>query len=1219
MGELIRREVTSNPLAFSGERMTSDISGQIEVEHSHRYLLARDFCRGRDVLDVAAGEGYGTALLSQVARSATGVEIDESSVLVARREFSRSNLTFMQGDACALQLSDASFDVVVSFETLEHLSDQTKFLSEITRVLRPGGLFIVSTPDRNVYSPVGHEPNPFHAHELTRFEFSKVLFDRFEYVEIFAQRPIIGSAILGDRSICAPRVFERRGSDYVEGNDDLPRAPYLVGFASNAVLPTLPNSLYLHRSDLDTDPQERDSAERRALSLSEDVSELRRQLAEANAAIGDAEAARQRAEASRHEWDAERLALAEELEAAVRRYSQLEAVRDAILLDANDHKTTAKRLEHNLVLRDQELRHARLEAQRAGASLAALQPRLGRAEERARKAEARMQGAADDAARADAAAALALQQAQQAHQREDEAHRDADLHRRQADLLSEEAVALRARVYALEFSTTWRVGAPLRRFSGRFPSMARFVRRGAKVTWWGVTGKLPQRLRARRRLMLASMSVEQTAAPSPAFLPPSADAAWHEAADHSVQAERSALGDIVEKCLIDNSGAVALSPTMIRISASARPVVSIIIPTYGQVAFTLRCLTSISVHMPHVPIEVIVMDDAYPGEDRLRLADEVEGIRLLRNPENIGFLYSCNRAAKHAVGDYLFFLNNDTEICPESLDALAGVLDTQPDVGMAGSKLLFPTGRLQEAGGVVWVDGSAWNWGRNDDPDRPEYNYRREVDYISGAAIMIRRSLFEELGGFDPEFAPAYYEDTDIAFRIRAHGLKVVYEPRSVVIHHEGVSHGTDATSGGKAYQVRNAERMLNRWREVLSRDHFPNGCNVLRARDRARHRTTILIVDHYVPEPDHDAGSRTMMGVVTSLLDAGWLIKFWPQNRLHSEIYTPVLEDMGIEVLDNRWPGDIRAWLDQNGEDLDHVLVSRPSVAVDLLMHIVVRTPAKLSFYGHDLHFARLAREAAFTGDAGKAREAAAMEWFERRIWRQFDTVIYLSEDEAQTVRSMVPGINCHSVVPYCFESFEMREQVARSADILFVAGFAHPPNVHAAEFLVREVLPLVHAQMPEARLVLAGSHPSLAVRALAGDAVEVTGWVSDEKLALLYQASRVAVVPLQFGAGVKGKVVEALRFGLPLVTTTTGSQGLPGLDAVVPVFDDPAEIAREILALLRDDARWMAQAQAQVRYAEAHFSRGAMRESLLRALVEPSGAAAAPRAGFDAVLGEG
>ena len=592
------------------------------------------------------------------------------------------------------------------------------------------------------------------------------------------------------------------------------------------------------------------------------------------------------------------------------------------------------------------------------------------------------------------------------------------------------------------------------------------------------------------------------------------------------------------------------------------------------------------------------MDDAFPGPEVSLLREKAEGIRLTRNPENLGFLLTCNAAAELAVGDYLLFLNNDTEVLPGAIDALADLLNEETGIGMAGSKLLYPDGRLQEAGGIIWHDASGWNWGRYENPNRPEFNYRREVDYISGAAIMVRRSVFAELGGFDPEFAPAYYEDTDLAFRIRALGLKVVYEPRSEIVHHEGVSHGTATDSGVKAHQVVNAERMRTRWQDTLARDHFANGQFVLRARDRARHRTVILVVDHYVPEPDRDAGSRSIMGVLRSLVAANWVVKFWPQNRLYSEIYTSALEDMGIEVVDERWPGSIAAWMDQNGAMLDHVLISRASVAVALATPIMSRTSARVSYYGHDLHFARMRREAEVTGSDFMLGEAREMELVERRLWRQFDTVIYLSEEEAATVRAMEPRANPRAIVPYCFDHFSARDRVTSGHTILFVAGFGHPPNVDAAEFLVKKVLPLVHAEIPDARIVLAGSHPTAAVRGLAGPAVDVTGWISDARLAQYYQESRVAVVPLRFGAGVKGKVVEALHEGLPLVTTATGVQGIPGLDAIVPVCDCPSDIARELLRLLQDDAAWITQSRAQVEFAEAQFSRAGMQASVLRAL---------------------
>ena len=675
--------------------------------------------------------------------------------------------------------------------------------------------------------------------------------------------------------------------------------------------------------------------------------------------------------------------------------------------------------------------------------------------------------------------------------------------------------ALHLHIAAYETSTSWSMTGPIRNLGRRFPAAARLTRRTAKAIWWTVTLQIGRRLQARREFM--------------------------------AETERRSLRTITAARPVP--AATVPTDTKIRVASAAEPIVSVIIPTFGQVDYTLRCLASISVHAPRTAIEVIVMDDAYPGPEICRLREKVDGIRLVRNPQNRGFLLTCNAAARLAKGQYLFFLNNDTEVLPGAIDALADHLHENAEAGMVGSKLLYPDGRLQEAGGIIWNDASGWNWGRYQNPDRPEFSYRREVDYISGAAIMVRRSVFAELGGFDPEFSPAYYEDTDLAFRIRALGLKVVYEPRSVIVHHEGVSHGTDTESGIKAYQVANAARMRSRWQDVLARDHFANGQSVLRARDRARHRTVVLVVDHYVPEPDRDAGSRSIMDTLASLLAANWVVKFWPQNRLYSHVYTPVLETMGIEVLDERWPGDIAAWLDENGDMLDHVLVSRPSVAIDLLAPIMSRTSARLSLYGHDLHFARMRREAEVMGNNAIRRDADAMELLERRLWRLFDTVIYLSEEEAATVCAMEPQTNARAIVPYCFDQFCQRDRPARGHTILFVAGFAHAPNVDAAEFLVKAVLPLVHAELPDAKLVLAGSHPSAAVCSLAGPAVEVTGWISDAQMALYYGSSRVAVAPLRFGAGVKGKVVEALREGLPLVTTPTGIQGLPELNHIVPV----------------------------------------------------------------------
>ncbi len=267
MGELIKRERASRPIAFSGERLTGAASGQVEIEHYHRYLLAREFCRGRDVLDVACGEGYGTALIAQVAASAIGVELDPAVVTAARAEFDRPNLHYQQGDARALAIPDASVDIVVSFETLEHLAEQDQFLGELRRVMRPGGLLIISTPDRDVYSPVGSPPNPYHVLELARSEFESLLARHFHHISFALQRAIIGSVIFGTNEGPPVRSFERRSDALFESSQQLARAPYVIALASDRALPAFPDSIYVHRSDLDTDPQVRFEAERTAAEL----------------------------------------------------------------------------------------------------------------------------------------------------------------------------------------------------------------------------------------------------------------------------------------------------------------------------------------------------------------------------------------------------------------------------------------------------------------------------------------------------------------------------------------------------------------------------------------------------------------------------------------------------------------------------------------------------------------------------------------------------------------------------------------------------------------------------------------------------------------------------------------------------------------------------------------------------------------------------------------
>jgi GT2 family glycosyltransferase len=633
------------------------------------------------------------------------------------------------------------------------------------------------------------------------------------------------------------------------------------------------------------------------------------------------------------------------------------------------------------------------------------------------------------------------------------------------------------------------------------------------------------------------------------------------------------------------------------------PRVSIVVPVYNQYRMTMFCLQSVLEHSGDVEYEVILADDA-SSDLTSTIEQRVSGLVLERGAQNRGFVRNCNAGAEHARGEYILFLNNDTGVTAGWLSSLVRLLDARSDAGVVGPKLLFGNGLLQEAGGIIWDDASGWNYGRMDDEAKPDFNYVKEADYVSGACLMIRTSLWQDLGGFDLRYVPAYYEDTDICFAARAAGFSVLYQPASRVYHFEGISNGTDLGSGIKQYQLENQQKFLDKWQSVLSQDHFPNAESVFQARDRSRRRRTILVIDHYVPSFDKDAGSRSTWLYLKLFVEMGYNVKFVGANFFPHQPYTEALQQQGIEVLvGEHIARHFDSWLNEHVEDIHAIYIHRPHVAEQFLKTLNGLSPRPpLIFFGHDLHYLRKEREQAISGDQTLEKEVKDWRRREFQLFSHMDHVYYPSQVEVDEIHKQLPDLSLQAIPLYVVDSEPPPAfSPVGKQGILFVGGFNHPPNADGIGWFVDEVLPRVRQENPALELHIVGSNVPAEVQALSSAGVVVHGYLSDEELETLYGQIQLVVVPLRFGAGVKGKVVEALQHGVPIVTTSIGAEGLPEAASVLHIADDSEQFAQRVLNAASCDDQSHSMLSGYAEYLYTNFSKAKAGDIIRRDFGEP------------------
>jgi GT2 family glycosyltransferase/glycosyltransferase involved in cell wall biosynthesis len=617
---------------------------------------------------------------------------------------------------------------------------------------------------------------------------------------------------------------------------------------------------------------------------------------------------------------------------------------------------------------------------------------------------------------------------------------------------------------------------------------------------------------------------------------------------------------------------------------------------FNHWAETSRCLAALAAAPAFCTFEVIVVDDTSTDETQAE-ASRVPGLRYHRRTANGGFIASCTDGASLARGEFLVFLNNDTVPQPGWLDALVDTFANAPDVGLVGAELVYPDGRLQEAGGIVFSDASAANYGRLSSPDDPRFSFVRDVDYCSGAAIAVRGETFRLLGGFDDRYRPAYYEDTDLAFAVRAAGLRVVYQPAAKVVHLEGVSSGTDVRTGVKAYQVRNQSVFATKWADTLAYQPPPGVALDVAALDRGTQ--TVLVVDDGVPRPDHDSGSLRLVNLMRLLQEEGAHVVFRPFDNKYVEGATRALQRDGVETWHAPYGGDWQHWLREHGPRFSTVVVCRYHVGAALLPMLRRFAPqARVVFDTVDLHFLRERRQAEINGSRVGARTAERTEKHELRMVAEADRTLVVSPVEQQILRERVPDARV-DLLPNLHKVSGPGLGFGDRHDLVFVGGFQHEPNVDAVLWFVNDVFPVVRRSLPHVRFHCVGPDAGPEIRALGSiPGVVVHGHVPD--LTDLMDGVRLSVAPLRFGAGVKGKINMSMAHGQPVVATSLAVEGMhltPEQDVLVG--DTAEDLAAAIVRVYQDAGLWQRLADGGLRNVAQHFSiesgRAAVRGILL------------------------
>ena len=618
--------------------------------------------------------------------------------------------------------------------------------------------------------------------------------------------------------------------------------------------------------------------------------------------------------------------------------------------------------------------------------------------------------------------------------------------------------------------------------------------------------------------------------------------------------------------------------------AFASPRASIVVLGWRLADHLDACLRSLSacLYCAVTPAEVIVvLNGATP--DVADIAAAHPWVRVVHSSVNLGFAGGCNLGRSVARGEYLVLLNDDAMVEPGWLDALVATADEDAQVGAVGSRILYPEGQLQEAGSVLWANGSTACIGDGDDGESHSWAWARRVTYCSACSLLVRATAWDRVGGLDEAFFPGYFEDVDFCLALAEAGWRIVYQAGSVVRHHRSMSLGDDERR--LAFQS-GRSRLSEKWPTSLSARRSPRGIDranlSVAARVDERATLRVLVIDDRLPAQGVGSGFGRMFTAVRAMKDARCDVAVKATDILGSD---PIkLEQRGVEVVYEA----MEVFLSRVDVAIDVVVISRPNNGRAWLQVVREALPwAAIVYDAEALYHRRMQAQSRLTGDVGMLAEAEEMAATEVALVREADASVFISDHERNHIVERLAtstglddgrreqGGSCFVVEPHAETpiiddgpSFDERFRM------IFVASWLSggaSPNGDGLRWFVSEVLPLVRAALPWVTLTVTGANPPVELLELQREGVEFSGFVDD--LPGLMDTARVAIAPIRYGAGVKLKVLDAIGRRVPVIATTIGAEGLPQwATSGVTVSDDADVQAAALVEILACEKAWSA-----------------------------------------------